>query len=82
MIPQGLREYLEDLDIVTLAQAQNTLPDAHKYWYSTEELCVGGVWKETWNSFTRGLETCGLRLIDQLDVLTWSFKKSDEIVLH
>ena len=31
MIPQGLREYLEYLDIVTLAQARNTLPDAHKY---------------------------------------------------
>ena len=63
-IPQGLREYLADLDIVTLAQAQNTLPDAHKYWYSAEELSVGGVWKDAWNSFMRGLETCGLRLVD------------------
>ena len=45
MIPPGLREYFEDLDIVTLAQAQNLLPDAHSYWYSTEDLDVGGEWK-------------------------------------
>ena len=30
-IPQGLRDYLADLDIVTLAQARSTLPDAQKY---------------------------------------------------
>ena len=41
-IPLGLCEYLADLDIVTLAQARNSIPDAHKYWYSVEELGVGG----------------------------------------
>ena len=30
MIPSGLREYLEDLDIVTLSQARNTLLGSHK----------------------------------------------------
>ena len=80
MIPQGLHEYLEDLDIVTLAQARNSLPNAHKYWFTADELCVSGVWKDAWNYFTRGLETCGLRLVDQLDALTWSYKRSDGTV--
>ena len=41
--PAGFREYLEDLDIVTLSQARNTLPGSHKYWYMAEDLCVVGV---------------------------------------
>ena len=64
LIPSRIREYLEDLDIVTLSQARDTLSDAHKYWYSAEDLCVGGVWKDVWDSFMRSLEICGFRLND------------------
>ena len=66
-----------DLDIVTLAQAQDSFPDAHNYWYSTEDLGVGGDWKDARDTFTRSLEICGIFLIDQMDTLTWSYKKFD-----
>ena len=45
LFPDGLRSYLEDLDIKTLAQAHNTLSDAHHYWYSAEELLLDSEWK-------------------------------------
>ena len=77
MFPSGFREYLEDLDIMTLAHARNLLPDAHSYWYSVEDLGVGGEWKVAWDTFTRSLEICGMRLIDQMDALTWSYKNSN-----
>ena len=62
LFPDGLRSYLEDLDIKTLAQARNTLSDAHHYWYSAEELYLDGEWKEVWNTFTRDLDLNGIHL--------------------
>ena len=58
----GFLEYLEDLDIATLSQAQNTLPGLHKYWYTAEDLCVVGDWKLAWDTFMRSLEFGGIRL--------------------
>ena len=51
LLPDGLRTYLEDLDIISLAQAHNSLPDAHGYWYSAEELLLEGEWKNAWNRY-------------------------------
>ena len=80
ILPHELCEYLVDMDITTLAEARNSLPDAHKYWYTMEELGVGGSWKEAWNSFIRSLETCGLRLVDLPDALTWYYKRTGGLV--
>ena len=44
-IPDGLRTYLEDLDITTLSQACNTMPGTHHYWLSAEALYIAGNWK-------------------------------------
>ena len=41
-LPLKLREYLTDLDIVTLAQAHNAHPNAHHYWFTAEELNLAG----------------------------------------
>ena len=58
----GLRTFLEDLDITTLSQARNTLPDSQHYWYSAEDLCIAGAWKDAWEAYTRGLELGGIHL--------------------
>ena len=54
-LPAELRSFLEDLDIRTLSQAHNTLPDAQHYWYTAEELGIAGEWKEVWDDYTAGL---------------------------
>ena len=36
LLPLDLREYLADLDIVTLAQAHNAQPDARHYWFTAK----------------------------------------------
>ena len=69
--PDGLKTYLEDLDIKTLAQAHNTLSDAHHYWYSAEELYLDGEWKNVWYRFTRDLDLNGIRLSTDSDSLIW-----------
>ena len=61
-LPIGFREYLEDLDIVTLSHARNTLSGLHKYWYMDDNLCVVGDWNLAWDTFTRSLEIGGIRL--------------------
>ena len=80
LLPEGLRSYLEDLDIISLAQARNTLPDAHCYWYSTDELLLEGEWKSAWNLYTRALELNGIRLSDAPDILMWDYNKKDGMV--
>ena len=76
-LPDDLRTFLEDLDINTLSQARNTLPDSQHYWYSAEDLCIDGVWKDAWDAYTRGLHLCGIHLTAQPDTLLWDFNKQD-----
>ena len=78
--PEGLRTYLEDLDIKTLAQAHNTLPDAHHYWYSAEDLYLYIDWKKIWNSFTRNLDLNGIRLSSDFDTLIWEYNKDNGMI--
>ena len=75
IIPEGLRSYLEDLDICTLSQARNILPDSQSYWYTADELGIDGVWKEAWDSYTAGLDFCGIHLTTQADTLVWDYNK-------
>ena len=41
-LPEELRSFLEDLDIYTLSQAHNILPDSQNYWYTADELGIVG----------------------------------------
>ena len=76
-LPTGFREFLEDLDIVSLSQAPNTLPGLHKYWYTIEDLCIAGDWKLAWDTFMRSLEIGGIRLNSLSNSLIWAYNKFD-----
>ena len=78
--PVEQRTYLEDLGIKTLAQAHNTLPDAHHYWYTANELYLEGDWKNIWNSFTRNLDLNGIRLSTECDLLIWEYNKVNGMI--
>ena len=80
LFPNGLRSYLEDMDIKTLAQAHNTLSDSHHYWYSAEELYLDGEWKEVWNTFTRKLDLNGIHLSSDSNSLIWDYNKKDGMI--
>ena len=69
ILPMGLRYFLEDLGITTILQAHNIPPGLHQYWYTAEDLCVAGEWKNTWDNYTRGIEYGRIRLNSQLDSL-------------
>ena len=75
--PDGLRSYLEDLNIISLAQVHNTLPDACQYWYTADELLLAGEWKSIWNRFISHLVLSGIRLTNDPDTLLWDFNKKD-----
>ena len=71
-LPRGLRDYLEDFGIVSLAHARNYTSNAKGYWFSAEELDLTGDWKLIWDNYIRGLEFGRIRLTDQSDMLIWS----------
>ena len=77
LLLEGLRSYLEDLDIKTLAQAHNTLPDSQQYWYSAEDLYLDGEWNEAWNTYTRNIVLNGIHLMTKFDSLVWEFNKKE-----
>ena len=61
-LPLELKEYLEDLDITTLAQAHNIHPGSLHYWFTVEDLYIAGDWKLAWDTYTWGLEMGRIRL--------------------
>ena len=71
-LPRGLRDYLEDYGICSLAQARNQTPNATGYWFSADELDLIGEWKTIWDNYIRGLEFGCIQLTDQSDMLIWS----------
>ena len=77
VLPLGIREYLEDLGIVSLIHAQNILPSQHNYWYMAEELNIVGDWKLAWENYTRCLEHGRIRLNSLTDSLVWDHNKHD-----
>ena len=77
ILPDDLRTYLVDLEICTLAQAHNLLPDAQHYWYTANELGLAGSWKATWNDYTEGLVSGGIHLSSSADSLVWDFNKKE-----
>ena len=74
-LPLGLREYLEDLGIVSLNHAHNILPGLHNYWYMAENLNIVGNWKLAWDNYTGCLEQGRIRLNPLADSLVWTHNK-------
>ena len=74
-LPEDLRSYLQDMDIVFLVQAHNSEPDALGYWYTAEDLNLGGHFYELWNDYTAGLISAGIRLVESDDELIWDYRK-------
>ena len=72
ILPRDLRIYLEDYGIVSLAQARNHTSSATRYWFTADELDLGGEWKILWENYIRGLEFGRIRLSDLCDSLLWS----------
>ena len=72
-LPENLRSYLEDLDISTLSQAHNSLPNAQSYWYTIDDLDLGGTYKQAWNVYIEGLLCGGIRLSERPDALVWDY---------
>ena len=75
-LPEDLRSYLEDLNICFLAQAHNSLFPSRCYWYTAEDLNLGGSYSTIWNNYIAGLIGAGIRLIDCSDDLVWTYKKN------
>ena len=75
ILPEELRSYPEDLDICTLSQAHNILPDSQSYWYTADELGIDGVQKEAWDSYTVGLAMGGIHVTTEVDSLVWDYNK-------
>ena len=44
VLPQDVCDYLEDYDNITLAQACNFSHGAKSYWFTAEDLDLGGDW--------------------------------------
>ena len=70
-LPYDLRDYLLYYGIATLHQAQNTLMGTHGYWFLGEDLDIGGVWKDAWEVYTKGLEQARICLNSAADSLLW-----------
>ena len=72
---EELRDYLTDLGITYLAQAQNleVVGTDGPYWYSTSDLLLGGDWAAQWSSYVKGLTHGGIRIGHAEDKLLWIY---------
>ena len=75
-LPEELRSYLKDLNIRTLSQAHNSLSNAQCYWFTADDLDLGGSFKSTWNAYIKGLTGAGIRLTNSPDKLAWIYNKN------
>ena len=74
-LPEDLRTNLEDLNMCTLSQAHNSLINAQSYWFTADDLNLGGTFKLIWTEYVEGLSGAGIRLTDRNDELVWVFNK-------
>ena len=77
-----LRDYLLDLGISTLAQAQNLdgSGPVGTNWYTTSDLYLGGEWADQWCAFVKGLTHGGIRIGIAEDTLLWLYDKQSGTV--
>ena len=75
LLSEELRDYLYDLGISNLAQAQNLGvcgPDGSN-WYTAYDLYLGGDWADQWCSYVKGLTHGGIRIGTAEDKLLWMY---------
>jgi len=75
ILPEDLRSYLEDLNICTLSHAHNSLINAQSYWFTANDLDLGGTFKSIWTEYVEGLSGACIRLTDHPDDLVWVYNK-------
>ena len=92
LLPADLRDYLHDLGISTLAQAQNLDGcglDGYN-WYTASDLYLSGEWVDQWCSVVEGLTHGGIRIGTGEDTLLWLYdkqlgmvtaKKTDDLIV-
>ena len=49
----------------------------HGYWFSAEDLDIGGAWKDAWEVYTKGLERGRFCLNFAANSLLWAHNKKD-----
>ena len=77
-LPEYLKSYLEDYGILTLSYALNRgiATSLIDYWITTDELELGGLWKDAWTNYIKGLQHGGIRISHLPDKLAWLYNKS------
>ena len=75
---EDLRLYLEDYGIHTLSDVLNrrVSTSSTDYWLSADALELGGLCKEAWSNYIKGLQHGGIRISNTPDTLVWIFNKS------
>ena len=75
ILSEELIEYLNDLGITFLAQAQNldVCGSEGSNWYSASDLYLGGDWVVQWCSYVKGLTHGGIRIGTAEDKLLWMY---------
>ena len=70
-LPVDLISYLEDYGICTLSDALNRgiATSLTEYWITTDGLELGGIWKESWNNYIKGLLHGGICITHTPDKL-------------
>ena len=73
LLSEELRDYLTDMGISYLAQAQNLdVGGTDKpIWYTAIDLLLGGDWAAQWSSYVKGLTHGGIRIGNDEDKLLW-----------
>ena len=74
---EDLRDYLADLGITKLAQAQNLEVYGHEFncWYTASYLNLGDDWVLQWSTYVKFLSHGGIRIGNSEDTLLWMFEK-------
>ena len=75
LLSEDLIDYLNDMGISFLAQAQNldVCSSDGPTWYSATDLLLGGDWAAQWCSYVKGLTHGGIRIGNVEDKLLWMF---------
>ena len=73
VLSEDLRWYLGDLGITSLNHTCNLVEctSNQAYWLSAEDLNLGGIWKEHWNIYVKGLSQGCIKFSENNDTLLW-----------
>ena len=82
ILSEELKDYLTDMGISYLAQAQNLdVGGTDKpNWYTATDLLLGGDWAAQWSSYVKGLTHGGIRIGNDEDKLLWMYDEQRGMV--